>query len=172
MVSKRNEIIIKDSCILFDVVDLDIIKDFFLLEDVIVYTTPQVIDEIRDENQLNEITKFIDSKKLLIDGEGQYSEILSVTHGCHGLSFADASVIECAHRKNAMILSSDKTLRNEAARKCLTVGGILWIIEELVMKNIITIEAAVDKLKLYPVINSRAPKEDIKKLIIKFQNNL
>jgi len=163
------EIIIKDSCILFDIVDLEIIQDFFLLEDFIVYTTPQVMDEIRDEIQLTEITKFIESKKLLIDSEGQYHAILSISHGCHGLSFADASVIECAHRKKAMILSSDKTLRNEATRKLLSVGGLLWIIEELVKSNIISVEVAIYKLNLYPTINKRAPREDIKKLIAKLK---
>jgi hypothetical protein len=53
--------------------------------------------------------------------------------------------------------------------KNLRVRGVLWIIEELYGKQIITVEVALQKLQMYSEINARAPFKEIQNLIKKLQ---
>ncbi|MDJ1502048.1 hypothetical protein [Xanthocytophaga agilis] len=160
LASNSSEVVIKDSCILFDLVDLALIEGFFQL-DLVVYTTTQVINEITNETQLKEINEYVKSGKLNINGDGDLETILSLSIENRGLSIADCSVLELALRKNAIIYSADGSLRKVATRKNLQVRGVLWIIEELCIKNNLTVEIALEKLQLYTKINSRAPIKDI-----------
>ncbi len=127
--------------------------------------------EVTDENQLIEISKYIQSGELIIDGFGSEDIITSINNESPGLSYADASVLELALRIKAVILSADKSLRNESQRRGLTVRGVLWIIDELYNKNILTKEKALDKLITYPKVNSRAPINEIEKMVSKFTDN-
>ena len=165
--SDKKEIVIKDACILFDLVDLNLLEDFFQLE-VIAFTTPQVIGEIKNEIQWTEIANSIESGKLQIDDTGNFERIVDIYDEHPGLSIADSSVLELAIRKDAIIFSSDGSLRKISKRKNITVRGILWIIEELHNKKIILAEQAIQKLNLYVTINQRpAPKIAIENLISK-----
>lgn len=165
-VSNKPEIVIKDACILFDLVDLGLLQSFFLLE-VQAYTTPQVIAEITDEEQWLEISAIINNGSLKIDNEGDLSTISNIYDKYPGLSLPDSSVLELALRKRAIIYSSDGSLRKISVKNELVVRGILWIIEALYVIGVLTKEEAVDKLNLYESINQRSPLAEIKKLITK-----
>lgn len=75
--SDKKEIVIKDACILFDLVDLNLLEDFFQL-DVSAFTTPQVIGEITNETQWEEVSKFINNGKLQIDADGEFEVIAEI----------------------------------------------------------------------------------------------
>ncbi len=152
LVSSKKEIVIKDACILFDLVDLNLLRDFFQLE-LFAITTPEVIAEITNEMQWTEISKYVDNEKLVVDGSGEFQSIADLFDEHRGLSIADSSVLELAIRKDAIIFSSDGSLKKISINKNLTVRGILWIIEELYNKNIMDINTASKKLKQYAVIN-------------------
>jgi rRNA-processing protein FCF1 len=169
-VSVKTEIIIKDACILFDLIDLQLLGHFYELN-LTVLTTPQVISEVTNEEQLIEITHYVDNGKLIIDGAGIFEEIVEIIDTNPGLSFTDGSVMELAIRKHAAILSSDKSLRNESQRRNIPVNGMIWIINELCTQKILEVSRALDKLKTYPEINNRAPKADVEKLIKKLSGN-
>lgn len=161
----KKEIVIKDACILFDLVDLNLMEDFFQLE-VSAFTTPQVIGEITNETQWVEVSKFITNGKLQIDADGKFEVIAELYDKHPGLSIPDSSVLELAIRKGAIIYSSDGSLRKISIRNNLTVRGILWVIEEMRAKDILSKNQALEKLKLYAEINQRAaPKNEIEKLI-------
>jgi hypothetical protein len=165
-VSDKKEIVIKDACILFDLVDLNLLEDFFQLA-ISAFTTPQVIGEITDETQWKELSKFINNGKLQIDTDGEFEIIASLFDEHPGLSIPDSSVLELAIRKDAIIYSSDGSLRKISVKKNLLVRGILWIVEELHSKEFLSKEIAIEKLKLYEKINQRAPVNEIKNLITK-----
>ena len=167
-VQTEREIAIKDACILFDLVDLQLLADFFRL-DFIVLTTPQVIAEITDEIQGLEISRYIDSGRLLVDSFGVFETLYEMTLRYRGLSVTDCSVLELAERRNAVIFSSDGGLRKIAIRQKVVVRGVLWIIEELWKREMITVEKALEKLKTYSVINQRAPLKEITLLYSKIQ---
>ncbi len=162
--SDKKEIVIKDACILFDLVDLNLLEDFFQL-DVSAFTTPQVIGEITNETQWEEVSKFINNGKLQIDADGEFEVIAGIFDEYAGLSIPDSSVLELAIRKDAIIFSSDGSLRKISVKKNLIVRGILWIVEELHKKEIISQDMALYKLNRYLEINQRAPLKEVKNLI-------
>ena len=164
--SIKEHIYIKDSCILFDLIDLDLVECFYNL-DIQVVTTRQVIAEITDLNQIKAINHLISKEAICIDDQGEYEMILSIFQANAGLSFADCSVIEVALRRGGIILTSDNNLRKKAIGKQVNVKGMLWIINELIQKDILPIGDAISKLALYPKINNRAPKKEIAILISK-----
>ena len=164
--SDKKEIVIKDACILFDLVDLNLLEDFFQLE-VSAFTTPQVIGEITNETQWGEISKFVNNWKLQIDADGEFEAIAGIFDEHAGLSIPDSSVLELAIRKDAIIFSSDGSLRKISVTRNLTVRGILWIVEKLHNKGFLSKETAIEKLNLYEKINQRAPVNEIKNLITK-----
>lgn len=162
--SDKKQIVIKDACILIDLVDLNLLEDFFQLG-FIALTTPQVVGEITYETQWQEISKFIDNGSLLIDANGEFEAIQKLFDEYPGLSLPDSSVLELAIRSDGIIYSSDGSLRKISVKHELTVRGILWIVEELKINGFLNKEQAVQKLDLYEKINERAPIKDIKNLI-------
>ena len=70
-VSAKEEVIIKDACVFFDLIDLELLDCFYQLE-LTVITTPEVIAEIADDSQLNKIRPYIDNGNLQIDSFGVF----------------------------------------------------------------------------------------------------
>jgi predicted nucleic acid-binding protein len=167
-VSDKEQIVIKDACILFDLVDLSLLGDFFQLG-FIALTTPQVIGEVTNETQWQEISKFVDGAQLQVDSDGEFESVKKIFDAYPGLSIPDSSVLELALRKKAVIYSSDGSLRKISVKQGLTVRGILWIIEELYVCGAISKVQALEKLNLYEIINQRAPIKEIQKLIEKIK---
>ena len=168
--SSEDKIVIKDACILFDLIDLCLIDDFFCLN-LTVLTTSLVLAEVTDPTQLSIVQKHLSEGSLRIDQMGNDSVVYSIFNDNAGLSLTDSSVLELASRTGGILLSSDKSLRNKSRVLGITVCGILWIIEQLINAEIITKEEAILKLNDYPKINPRAPLEDIKKLVVRLRNS-
>lgn len=167
-VSAKQPLVVKDACVFFDLIDLGILERFYELK-ISVITTPEVINEIEQDDQRLEVQQYIDSGQIIIDEAGELTTILAITESQPRLSLTDASVLDVATRYNAMILSSDRSLRTEAINRGIEVHGMLWIIEQLYMHGILTIELVIEKLEQYPTVNGWAPKKAIEILISKFQ---
>lgn len=69
------------------------------------------------------------------------------------LSEMDCTVLYLATRLDAMVLSSDKVVRNFAKRNSIDYHGMLWIFDELVRQERIAAATAVDRLKRLMVSN-------------------
>lgn len=161
--SGSDQILINDACILFDLVDLNLIDNFFRLEYSFL-TTGLVIKEIKQDEQISSVNKFISNGVLKIDNSGSMESIEFLFDNYPGLSYTDSSVLELATRSKGILLSSDKKLRNISKSKNIEVKGFLWIVYRLVETRIITVKQAKEKLKKYPEVNERAPIKEIKKL--------
>src|SRR5271169_4828387 len=96
-VSAKVEVVIKDACIMFDLIDLGLLDGFYQLE-LIVMTTPGVIAEILDETQLKQVQVYIDNGRLQIDTSGTLEDLDQIVELNPGLSFTDASVLDLATR--------------------------------------------------------------------------
>ena len=68
--STEKEVVVKDACILFDLIDLGLIEPFFKLE-LVVLTTPQVMSEVTDADQMEQVSKYLEQQLLLIDNWGK-----------------------------------------------------------------------------------------------------
>lgn len=165
--SAKVDVVIKDACILFDLLDLDLLAHFYQLK-LTVMTRPEVLAEITDETQLGQIQPYIDNGNLQIDGVDVLETAMAIIETNPGLSLTDAVVLETASRREATILSSDKSLRNESTRRGIAVRGLLWVLEELFNQEIISKFKLIEKLQEYPTINKRAPRTEIESIIKKY----
>lgn len=162
-------VVIKDACILVDLIDLKLLEPFYLLE-VTPVTTGFVVAEILDEAQAALVQQSIADGKLTVYDDGDILEITALYEEHAGLSFADCSVLDLSLRVPGLLLSSDKSLRNEAKRRELVVKGLLWVINQLFENQILSKTECLLKLEQYPLINPRTPKKDIQLLIDKLNS--
>ncbi|MEQ9297808.1 MAG: hypothetical protein RIF33_04555 [Cyclobacteriaceae bacterium] len=160
--SRKN--VVKDACVLFDLIQLELLDVFFELP-YEVFTNSPVLDEILDESQKAIVQKHLDMGNLILDDKTNDVLIFELASQNRGLSFTDCSVIDLAIRKQGILLSSDKGLRKASINSKIEVHGILWMIKVMVEECAISSTIAVTKLRAYEKVNSRAPKKGIKELI-------
>ena len=161
-------IAVKDACVLFDLIDLKLLNDYFQLG-YKTFITSYVYNEITEVYQKAIIRSSIEKGSLIIDDELNDSKVFELSMSLKGLSMTDCSVIEVALRRRAFLLSSDKGLRNEALRQNIKIGGVIWVIQKLLGSKLIDTNDAIQKLEEYMEINSRAPVREVSKLILKLK---
>lgn len=145
------KIAVTDACIFIDLIELKLISPFFKLGstplELEIHTTLEVIDELYPEQQ--EILKAYETGKQLtvhnISADG-LEEIQSIAFP-KALSQQDKSVIYMASQLKAMVLSSDKPVRNFAKKVAVEIHGMFWIFEQLVDKNLLDQEEAIVKIR-------------------------
>jgi hypothetical protein len=163
-VQARNNILINDACTLIDLVELNLHEYFFGLN-YVFYSTASVLAEIKDKRQQALINDYVESGKLIINRDGEFTNILEIFDKYTGISFQDASIIEFSIRMQGAVVTSDRRIREITKSMGLIARGMLWIIETLVEDKIIDVPAAIKHLRSYAEINSWAPKKEIENLI-------
>lgn len=147
-------IAVTDACIFIDLIELDLISDFFQLE-LQLHTTVDVMNELFQE-QKQVLVAYQHVKKLTIhklNGE----DLSKIDHMSFpkGLSPEDRSVIYMAiNQENAIVLSSDKLVRKCAESHSLEYHGLLWIFDLLVKNGICSNSKAVSKIQKLLTINT------------------
>ncbi len=169
MSDSSKQILISDACILFDLIDLKLIEVFFS-QDYHFNTTSFVQNEIVEREQKLIIEKHIASGKLKIDSDASIETTIELQSKYPTLSFSDCSLLDLALRIDAILLTSDKSLRNIAERNSIIVRGILGIILNLFQNRIIPLDVAIKSLEEYTIINHWAPKHEAKMMISKLKN--
>ena len=162
-------IAVKDACVLFDLIDLKLLNDYFQLG-YKTFITSYVYSEITEVYQKAIVRSSIEKGNLIIDDELDDLKVFELRGALKGLSLTDCSVIEVAMRRKAFLLSSDKGLRNEALRQNIKIGGVIWVIDQLILSGIIDSNTAILKLEEYAVVNERAPIREIRKMVQKLSN--
>jgi len=151
-------VIINDANILIDLVQLDLMKEFIQLE-LDLKTSDFVYEELNDE-QKKVVAAFVksgDIKIIVTDDDDDLNSIVSILTSSSGLSFEDCSVLHYASKLNGILLSGDGKLRKQALANGITVRGILFIFDQLLLNNLITFESAINKIKVLYDINPRLP---------------
>ena len=158
-------IAVSDANIFIDLLEVDLIDTFFKLK-LDLHTTNLVLNEL-DAEQQAVFKKYINRKLLTVKilNETEMLEIKKLELASGKLSAQDVSVYAYAKEINAMILTSDRRLRNEAQGKGFEVHGILWLFEQLLEEELIKPKKAIDKLTELMQINTWLPKDECKKRI-------
>ncbi len=164
MIANSERIYVKDTCILFDLIDLNLADEFFHLG-YMVLTTREVIAEIIDAEHFEIVSSFINDQRLIVDTTDEFGIVQALCDQYPGLSYADCSILYLAKMKDAVLLSADGSLRRIAESDGLCVRGVLWIVRELFESGIITGAYAIEKLEMYKTVNSRSPKIEIDAMI-------
>lgn len=151
------KIILNDANILIDLVKLDLMNEFILLE-FDLKTTDVVYDELND-NQKFIIESYINSGyiELIITEELDYNGIEIIFKNSLGLSFEDCSVWYYGNKLNSTLLTGDGKLKKQAMVNGVNVKGILFIFDQLLLRSLITFEYANEKLNQLYEINPRLP---------------
>lgn len=164
------KIVITDTNILFDVIKIGALPEFFSL-DYEICTTVFVMQEILPSPQKELVDTFIRAKKLIVYNfsaeEIEAVQNLNIERDLK--RFTDKSVIWKSLQLNCPMLTGDQKMREVAEKMNIEVHGSIWIIDELVTKTLITPEKAILLLEQLLLTNSRLPKDEIEKRINKLK---
>ncbi|MDG2450536.1 MAG: hypothetical protein P8M34_12885 [Saprospiraceae bacterium] len=144
-------ITVTDANIFIDLIQSALIDEFFKL-DISVVTTQYVFKELYDDQQ-EILSEFQLKNKLEIIG----LEFDSNLHFNKKLSDADQSILAIAHEKQAIVLSGESLMRKWCMQNNLEARGLLWVFDEMIEQNIITMDQAHFKLKLVLTFNTWLP---------------
>lgn len=164
------KIVITDTNILFDVIKIGALPEFFSL-DYEICTTVFVMHEILPSPQKELIETFIRAKRLIVfDFSAEEIEAVQNFNTERDLKrFTDKSVIWKSLQLNCPMLTGDQRMREVAEKMNIEVHGSIWIIDELVTKTLISSEKAILLLEQLLLTNSRLPKDEIEKRINKLK---
>ena len=164
------KLIITDTNVLFDVIKIGALTDFFNL-DYDICTTVFVIEEIRPSGQRELIGTFIRANKLTViefTGE-EIEEVMNFEIANCLKRFTDKSVIWKSAQLNCPMLTGDKKMREIAVKIGIEVHGSIWVIDELFNTGLISSEKAIKLLEQLLMTNSWLPKNEIERRINKLK---
>jgi len=163
-------LIITDTNVLFDVIKIGALPEFFSL-DFDICTTVFVIEEIKPTNQREQVETFIRAKKLTVFefSEDDVEEVTGFNTGKDLKRFTDKSVIWKSLQLQCPMLTGDKKMREVAEKIGLEVHGSIWIIDELTSKNLISANKAIKLLEQLLITNGWLPRDEIEKRINKLK---
>jgi len=95
-------------------------------------------------------------KKCELDGNGVMA-VVALAAKYPAPSRADLFGLESARMLDAVLLTSDAALRKAAEREGVGVHGVLWLLDQLVEKEIITQKARAHALAAMKAAGSRLP---------------
>ena len=164
------KIVITDTNILFDVIKIGALPEFFSL-DYEICTTVFVMHEILPSAQKELAETFIRAKKLIVYDftEEEIEEVQNFYSERSLKRFTDKSVIWKSLQLNCPMLTGDQKMKEVAEKMNIEVHGSIWIIDELVAKALISSDKAVELLEQLLLTNSRLPKDEIEKRINKLK---
>lgn len=146
------KIAITDACIFIDLYKLDLTVKFFSLN-IELHTTYDVYFELYQE-QSKILDAFISLNKLVVHNIEGHERLKIQSEGFpNSLSEVDKTVLYIASKLEAIVLSSDKAVRNCAKTKCINYHGILWVFDKLISENLLTKTEACSKLKELTKLN-------------------
>ncbi len=145
---------VTDACIFIDLIELDMISVFFQL-DVEMHTSVSVMNEMyQDQKQILEAYQDVGKLKVHNLQEEDFLEMGKISFP-RGLSIQDKTVIYLAKKLGgAMVISSDKLVRDFAGSQGLPFHGIFWILDQVMVESLLSKSKAMSILSQMPKVNS------------------
>jgi predicted nucleic acid-binding protein len=145
---------VTDACIFIGLIELDMNTAFFQL-DMELHTTVAVINELfPEQKQVLEAYQSINKLQVHNLEDEDFQEMTKIPFP-RGLSQEDRSVIYLAKKLGgAIVISSDKLVRDFAGKLHLHYHGIFWILDQMVSSKVIQTKMAIHILNDMPKINS------------------
>jgi predicted nucleic acid-binding protein len=139
-------IVVTDACIFIDIIDLQLTEAFFGLE-LEIHTTKDVFNELY-QSQQQILQAYQTSRTLMVHvlSPQEQSKLLEENFPA-SLSPEDCSVIYMARKLDAIVLSSDKPVRNHAKKLAIEYHGMIWVFDQLVEQELLNKKEAIVKLK-------------------------
>lgn len=166
------KIIVNDANILIDLAKLDLIEKLSELG-AVLHTNDFVLEEIEDDVQREKIDFFVSEKIITVANTGS-EEIIVISQMVienKGLSFEDCSIWHYTKKCKGLLLTGDKKLKSCVEKDGIEVRGIIYVLDELLHKNIISKETAIIKIKQLYRFNKWLPEKEIEARINKWQDS-
>lgn len=141
------KIVVTDACIFIDVIELELTSKFFGLN-LDIHTTRDVLNELYASQQ-QVLEGYTIGNKLtvhVLSGAEQQSLMNDVFP--NALTAEDRSVVFIAKKLDAIVLSSDKPVRNYAKKISIEYHGMLWVFDQLVASGILSKSEACSKISI------------------------
>ena len=163
-------LIINDANVLIDIEKAELVELIFELD--YEFAVPDLLyeEEIAPyssdfkETALSAIEFDDDAKELLLQMQEKYKK--------SAMSRNDISALVLAIRNKCILLTGEKELRQTAKQEGVEVHGILWLIEEMFINKLITINDIELAYKKMEQAGSRLPWEEVDKQIEQVKKNL
>lgn len=154
------KVAVKDANLLIDLVEADLLGHWFKLG-IETYTTNLVLHEITRSSQREIVGQFVKAGLLnvhvLAPGTMPLAAALALTWK---MSIADASAMHLAQELKAALLTGDGAVRRAAQALRIEVHGVLWVLDLLVERSVITPALARISLSALMAGNSFLPRLD------------
>lgn len=141
--------------------DGDLLSSLFRLP--YEFLTPDVLfDEELKDNHPNLLELGLRIKTIESDFMA-YAFSLKSSHGI--VSVHDCLALSLAKQEKCPLLTGDRRLRNLAEKEAVIVKGAIWVVEQMVIHEVITVDEAKDAYQKMKEAGSRLPFEEaIKRL--------
>lgn len=164
------KLIITDTNVFFDIISIGALPEFFSM-DYDISTTDFVVKEVLESDQKVQIESFIRAQKLNVFkfSADEIEEIRNFPTIRFFKGITDKTVLWKSHQLKCLLLTGDKKLRKEAEDLKIEVHGSIWVINELVEKNIVTKAKGAEFSEKLKLTNASLPHNEIDRLIKKFK---
>lgn len=161
------KIVINDPKVFIDLQDVGLLEQFFHLPWE-VHTTDFVMLELLNEGQRDIVDSYEHNGYLhvatfgfeeVIEIDNLHKKVINKTN----LSLTDCSVWYYAKRNNYTLLTGYRKLCNSMLNDGVEVRGIIYVFDELVTNEILSVNQAADKLALLKSISPYFPDCEIEK---------
>lgn len=102
---------------------------------------------------------------------GEVRELIALASAHRALSVCDLAAFLIARRERATLLTGDKDLRQLAEDHCVAVHGILWILDEMVAREVLTPQQAAESLKTMLIKGTWLPMDECRRRV-RYWNSL
>ncbi len=159
-------IAITDSNIFIDLFYLELVDHLFDIG-CEIYTTRNVLLELEDHHT-GVLDIHISAGRLKLESITESDKLAMIRLRINrGLAESDLSVICVAERLEAFVLTGDDLVRKNCKTNKIEIHGILWCLDQFVIKNRIAKSEACEQLKKLMTYNKRLPLADCENYITK-----
>jgi len=164
---RKRKIVTIDATILLDFIAGDIFDTLFSLP-VDFLTSDFVADEVSKTYSFEDLKGF--GLQVLELSEEQVLEIEDLQSHHLELSPSDLSVYVLAKSMTALLISGDSPLREMAETQMIEYHGTLWLMEELVTRELLSTEHATRALNMMLDNKRWLPRQECEKLMKKWKS--
>ena len=164
------KIAVKDANVLIDLVEGDLLGLWFQLG-IETYLPDLVLTEIRHVTHRRMVLAMVEAGNLRVGtfNPAELSQIVSYKQR-YRISLADASAILLAEQMQATLLSGDTLVRKGGQSLNLDVRGLLWVFDELVLRELLEAADAAVRLERVLEAGARLPAEQVQVRLRKWRS--
>lgn len=157
-------ILISDANILIDMEEGGILADMFRLP--YEFATPDILYE---EELSEEHAHLIDLGLVLKEvNSNSMAYVIQLTETYTRTSRYDCFALALAKQENCPLLTGDMALRQAAEQEQAQVYGTIWVIEQLITENVISVERATSAYALMKSSGRRLPWDIVQRSLDRF----